>query len=246
MRLSRATLRGVLVGVVAVAITVPFLRGSALPGRAVAAPPTPPNGATVLPANRSVADVLRLCEPRVRAAFAPVCKKAGVAYPPARVRFLAFKAEKLLEVWGANRTGAYHKLATYPILAASGGAGAKKREGDRQVPEGFYRLTILNPNSQFHASIRVDYPNADDIAANPGVPVRDLGGDIYIHGNRVSIGCLAMGDPTIETIFCLATRTTKREVWISPVNPHRAKMPKTDDANLSARYARLAAAIRAM
>ncbi|MBC8142371.1 MAG: L,D-transpeptidase family protein [Armatimonadetes bacterium] len=211
--------------------------------RADAAPPT---GATVLPDNRSVADVLRLCEPKIRGAFAPVCKKNGIAYPPARVRLLAFKADKSLEVWGANRTGAYRKLATYPILAASGTAGAKKREGDRQVPEGFYRLTTLNPRSRFHVSVRVDYPNADDIAANPGVPVRNLGGDIYIHGNRVSIGCLAMGDAAIEPIFCLAARATEREVWISPLDPRRKKMPRTDDANLSARYARLASAIRAM
>ncbi|MBC8136351.1 MAG: L,D-transpeptidase family protein [Fibrella sp.] len=203
-------------------------------------------GATALPASRSVADVLRLCEPRTKAKFVPLCKTNGVSYPPNRVRLLAFKEEKSLEVWGANRTGAFHRLATYPIRAASGTTGPKRREGDRQVPEGFYRLTTLNPMSRFHVSIRVDYPNAADRAANPDVPVRELGGDIYVHGNAVSIGCLAMGDAAIEEIFCIVARAKTRDIWISPVDPRRANMPETEDANLDARYTRLQKAVRSM
>ncbi len=203
----------------------------------------PEAGATALPASRSVADVLRLCEPKTKVKFVPLCKAAGVSYPPNRVRLLAFKQEESLEVWGANRTGAFRRLAVYPIRAASGVAGPKRREGDRQVPEGFYLLLTLNPMSRFHVSIRVNYPNAADRAANPGVPVRDLGGDIYVHGNEVSIGCLAMGDAAIEEIFCVVARAKTREIWISPVDPRSAEMPETDNTNLRARYARLAIAI---
>ena len=201
-----------------------------------------------MPSPRSVDDVLRLCGTKTRAKYAPLCESAGVSYPPRRVRLLAFKSEKRLEVWGANPTGAYRKLSTYPVLAASGTAGTKRREGDRQVPEGFYRLTTLNPNSRFHVSVRVDYPNADDLAANPGVPVRNLGGDIYIHGNRKSIGCLAMGDAAIEEIFCVVAQADKssRTVWIAPVDPRTSPMPETGDKTIAARYAKLAAAIRAM
>ncbi len=207
---------------------------------------SPEGGATRLPASRNVADVLRLCEPKAKAKFAPICKTAGVAYPPARVRLLAFKAEKMLEVWGANRTGAYHRLATYPIRAASGATGPKRREGDGQVPEGFYKITDLNPVSHFHLSLRVGYPNADDVAANPGVPISDLGGDIYIHGNAVSIGCLAMGDAPIEEIFCLVARARQREIWIAPVDPRRAAMPGSNEPITVARYKRLQTTIRAM
>lgn len=206
----------------------------------------PEAGATVLPASRTVADVLRLCEPKTRAKYAPVCRTTGVSYPPSRVRLLAFKEEKTLEVWGANRDGAFHRLAVYPIRAASGTVGPKRREGDRQVPEGFYRLTTLNPVSRFHVSIRVDYPNAADRAANPDVPAKDLGSDIYVHGNAVSIGCLAMGDPAIEEIFCIVAQANTRDIWISPVDPRKTEMPETDDAVMRARYAKLRTAIRKM
>jgi hypothetical protein len=66
-----------------------------------------------------------------------------------------------------------------------------------------YRLTAFNPNSRYHLSIRVDYPNAHDrkIAAAEGR--RNLGGDIFIHGKAVSIGCLAIGDTAIEELYVL-------------------------------------------
>lgn len=206
----------------------------------------PQVGATALPVSRTVADVLRLCEPKTQAKYAPLCKANGIAYPPSRVRLLAFKEEKSLEIWGANRTGAFHRLAVYPIHAASGTAGPKQRRGDYQVPEGFYRLTTLNPMSRFHVSIRVDYPNAADRAANPGVPVSDLGDDIYVHGNAVSIGCLAMGDAAIEEIFCVVAQAKTRTIWISPVDPRHAEMPETEDKIMRVRYAKLKASIQGM
>ena len=85
-----------------------------------------------------------------------------------------------------------------PILAASGVSGPK-REGDKQVPEGFYRIELLNPNSRYHLSLRVNYPNADDLerARQDGRALSTLGGDIMIHGGSASIGCLALGDPAV-------------------------------------------------
>jgi murein L,D-transpeptidase YafK len=92
-------------------------------------------------------------------------------------------------------------------LKASGKLGPKLREGDRQVPEGLYRIESLNPNSRFHLSLRVNYPNAfdRDMAAREGRT--NLGGDIMIHGSKVSIGCLAMGDTAAEDLFVLAAET---------------------------------------
>lgn len=167
----------------------------------------------------SVRSVLDRHGPRVAAKFEPLSKAANIPWPPKRVTLLAFKDEKVLEIWGADDAGAHRFLARYPILAASGTLGPKRKEGDRQVPEGTYDLPILNPNSKFHLSIRVDYPSADDIKHLPG-PRDQMGGDIYIHGNSVSIGCLAMGNEAIEEIFCIVAQVpvTARMIIIAPVD----------------------------
>jgi murein L,D-transpeptidase YafK len=71
------------------------------------------------------------------------------------------------------------------------------------VPEGFYALEALNPNSRFHLSLKLDYPNAVD-RQQAALEGRDqLGGDIFLHGKDVSVGCLAMGDMAIEELFVL-------------------------------------------
>jgi murein L,D-transpeptidase YafK len=115
---------------------------------------------------------------------------------------VGFKTERLLEAW-ARGPARWILYRSYSVLAASGGPGPKLGEGDGQVPEGVYRLTHLNPASRYHLSIRIDYPNAFDRArgAEDGRPT--LGGDIYIHGNASSIGCLAIGDANIEELFTL-------------------------------------------
>ena len=94
--------------------------------------------------------------------------------------------------------------------------------GHLQVPEGFYALPLLNPDSRYHLSIRVDYPNADDVRHSK-VPRDEMGGDIYIHGSNASIGCLAMGDPAIEELFCLAAQVEPddREIILAPVDFRR-------------------------
>ncbi|MEO5928504.1 MAG: L,D-transpeptidase family protein [Candidatus Kapaibacterium sp.] len=183
-----------------------------------------------------------------RKKFEGPCRAAGIPCPPVRLTFLAFKRERLLEIWGAGEEGAYRKIGGYPILAASGGPGPKRREGDRQVPEGFYDLPELNPNSSLHLSIRIGYPNRDDIA-NAGIPVNAMGGDIYLHGKAASIGCIAVGDPAIEEIFTLVAQVTapNRRIIISPVdfrrNP-RPALPK-EEKWVGDLYGRLSRALEA-
>ena len=157
--------------------------------------------------------------PKAEARFAPVCRNLGIPWPPARVRLLAFKRERKLEVWIAARRGSFFKAADYPILAASGDLGPKRREGDKQVPEGFYTLDSLNPNSLFHLSAHISYPNADDVA-HSSVERPKLGGDIMVHGGSASVGCLALGDAAIEEVFCLLAKVpeSRREIWIAPVD----------------------------
>ena len=116
-------------------------------------------------------------------------------------------------------------VRAYPILAASGGPGPKLKEGDRQVPEGVYAIESLNPNSLFHLSLRVNYPNSFDRRQAAREGRISLGGDIMIHGSNVSIGCLAMGDPAAEDLFVLAAETglTNITVILSPVDFRKGK-----------------------
>jgi murein L,D-transpeptidase YafK len=112
----------------------------------------------------------------------------------------AFKDEDLLEMYVRNRaTRKFDLFRTYSIAAASGSLGPKFAEGDSQVPEGFYFVPpeAMNPASQFHLSFNIGYPNEYDRAH------QRTGSAIMIHGNRVSIGCLAMTDEKIEEIYTL-------------------------------------------
>jgi len=177
--------------------------------------------------SRSVAEAVDRYGPAAEGRLRPVFERAGVAYPPTRIALLAFKAERRLELW-ADRRGEWVHVRTYPILAASGHAGPKLREGDRQVPEGLYRIVGLNPNSAYHLSMKLDYPNAFDREQADRDGRADPGSDIFIHGQAVSIGCLAMGNEAIEELFVLTAKTGKANVsvLIAP-NDLRAGAPVT-------------------
>lgn len=166
-----------------------------------------------------------------RARMAAGFARAGVAYPPRAVTLVGLKRERVLEVY-AGSSAAQVLVASYPILAASGGAGPKLREGDGQVPEGLYRIESLNPNSTFHLSLRVNYPSALDRRRAAADRRTRLGGDIMIHGNAVSIGCLAMGDAVAEELFVLAVDTglPRIAVILAPHDLRRDPAPPRLDA----------------
>lgn len=178
--------------------------------------------------SKTVEDRLAEHGPAVEARLRPKFREAGCAYPPARLALLAFKEEKKLEVYAPDGRGNWRCVASYPILAASGHLGPKLREGDYQVPEGIYPVTFLNANSRFHLSLRLGYPNEHDRAKARAEGRENLGGDIMIHGNAVSIGCLAMGDPAAEDLFVLAARAglPQTEVVIAPVDFRKRKLPE--------------------
>ena len=169
-----------------------------------------------------------------RARLSPYFAQQKVTYPPSELIFVGLKAEKLLEVHAKSGTNGFRLIRTFPILAASGGAGPKLREGDRQVPEGIYPIELLNPNSSYHLSLRIGYPNAFDRAKAAKEGRTNLGGDIMIHGKARSVGCLAMGDEAAEDLFVLAADTgfEKITVLLTPVDfragktvPANAKLP---------------------
>lgn len=164
---------------------------------------------------RTVADVVARYGPEARRRMAPHFARAGVPYPPKQIALLVFKKENRLAVWARSGTNTpWRFVRHYPVLAASGHAGPKLRQGDYQVPEGVYRIEHLNPMSSYHLSMKVSYPNDFDrrMAARDGRT--RLGGDIFIHGNRVSIGCVAIGDPAIEELFTLVAQTGHQRVKV--------------------------------
>ncbi|MEJ2374567.1 MAG: L,D-transpeptidase family protein [Pseudolabrys sp.] len=111
-----------------------------------------------------------------------------------------FKQESELEVWKKNRDGKYALLKTYPICRWSGDLGPKKKEGDRQAPEGFYTITPgqMNPNSHYYLAFNTGYPNAYDRAHGR------TGSELMVHGDCSSRGCFAMTDEQILEIYALA------------------------------------------
>lgn len=154
---------------------------------------------------------------------------AHTAWPPSEVTFLAIKDERVLEVHARSGGAPWKLIHRYRVLAASGGAGPKLHQGDRQVPEGIYGIAYLNPNSAYHLSLRVNYPNAFDrqMAGRDGR--KDLGGDIMIHGKNLSAGCLAVGDQAVEELFVLAAQTglSNVKVIISPTDFRQNGIPAT-------------------
>jgi hypothetical protein len=146
---------------------------------------------------------------------------AGLPYPPHELAYVSFKDTRHLEVYGRAAPDApWVFVKEYPVLGASGGPGPKLAEGDGQVPEGIYRAESLNPNSRFHLSIRLNYPNEFDQRMALADGRQHLGGDIMIHGSSASIGCLAMGDPAAEDLFVLAALVSPERllVIISPTD----------------------------
>ncbi len=167
------------------------------------------------PGNYTVEERLAEFGPTVRQRLAGAFAAAGVTYPPHEVTYVAFKDVRHLEVYARGGTsGPWRFIKDYRIRGASGTLGPKLAEGDRQVPEGIYRADSLNPNSRYHLSIRVNYPNAYDLEVARRDGREHLGGDIMIHGARLSDGCLAMGDEAVEELFVLAALIGEQRVRI--------------------------------
>ncbi len=174
---------------------------------------------------QTVAEVIAITRPAALARLEPYFRTAGVRYPPTEVTLLALKDSARMEVWVGTERGPF-RVRTYSIQALSGSAGPKLREGDRQVPEGIYKIEALNPNSSFHLSIKLNYPNAFDMKYARLEGRTSPGSDIFIHGNSVSVGCLAMGDETIEELFVLVhdVGLDRVRVVIAPTDPRTTRL----------------------
>jgi len=138
---------------------------------------------------------------------------------PKKLTLIGLKHEQLLEVWGEHN-GKKIYITTYPFTAFSGHLGPKLREGDRQIPEGIYKIGYLNPNSKFHLSININYPNAFDKKVAKKEKRTNLGSAIMIHGNAVTIGCIPIGDDKIEELYHLVEKVgiKNTKVILAPID----------------------------
>ncbi len=170
----------------------------------------------------------------------------GLPAIPERLILVADKtARACLVLAPAGADGSWVQLARYSFTAASGTTGPKLREGDHQVPEGFYGVESLNPNSRFHLALRVGYPSPADLdaAAADARPRDTLGGDIMIHGGASSVGCIALGDSAIEELFWLVATVGKEhvELLITPGCQPTKLVSATTPGWLARRYGQLEA-----
>jgi murein L,D-transpeptidase YafK len=135
---------------------------------------------------------------------------------------IGYKKNKDLEIWARNKGSTAFKLfKTYKFCALSGELGPKRMQGDMQVPEGFYHIYIYNPYSNFHLSMGINYPNRSDrILGVHG----NLGGDIYIHGSCVTIGCIPITNTYIKELYILCMEAKNNGQERIPVTLYPAKM----------------------
>lgn len=139
-----------------------------------------------------------------------------------KIKIIGIKNVKKLEVWvmRSKSENRYIKLKEYDFTSFSGKQGPKLKRGDGQIPEGFYGIEYLNPNSRFYLSMKLTYPNSLDKEMGKKEFRNDLGDDIFIHGKNVTVGCIPIGNKNIEELFYLVSKVGKQntEVIISPVD----------------------------
>ena len=138
----------------------------------------------------------------------------------------ALKQERLVEVWAREKgTKKFKLIRTYKFCESSGKLGPKRKEGDNQIPEGFYHIDRFNPVSKFHLSLGVNYPNRSDKVLGDTTA---LGGDIFIHGDCVTVGCIPITDNNIRELYVFAVEAKARGQKKIPVNIFPGRL---DDAS---------------
>ena len=152
------------------------------------------------------------------------CGGSLIAAELAKPRIEVFKAKRELRLFDGD-----HLIKTYRVALGSNPVPPKERQGDRATPEGSYFICHKNPQSRFHLSLAINYPNAADAKrglksalisraeyeailradANHKTPpwTTKLGGEVFVHGNGSSPdwtwGCVALDDSDIEELYRL-------------------------------------------
>jgi len=178
---------------------------------------------------------------RVRTAFTEmdssakkIFKDKNIKFPPQKIFLRAFKEEMVLELWAKSAASdTFCLIKSYPVCASSGDLGPKRQQGDMQVPEGYYFIDRFNPFSNFYLSLGINYPNASDrILGRKG----RLGGDIFIHGNCVTIGCLPITDRQIKELYIICISVKDNGQSRIPVHIFPARLTNANIQRLSKTY----------
>lgn len=179
--------------------------------------------ATQLGVSSSMISELLVKEDSLRNQFA----RKGLIWPAREVYIRSFKYDSQLEVWVRNNSSEPFKLfKTYSVCVMAGTIGPKRVEGDYQVPEGFYYVSLFNPRSEYHLSLKLNYPNESDKILSD----QERSGDgIYIHGNCVSVGCIPLQNDQIDEVYLIASAARLNGQTYVPVHvfPIRFDNPKS-------------------
>jgi len=154
---------------------------------------------------------------------------AGLQWPARQIYVRSFKYDSQMEVWVRNNASEPFKLfKTYNVCALAGTMGPKRMVGDYQVPEGFYYINEFKPNSNYHMSLGLNYPNPSDKIVSSDSDMNP-GGDIYIHGSCVTVGCIPLQDSQIEELYIIAMSAKSSGQDFIPVHifPVRFNNPKS-------------------
>jgi len=134
-----------------------------------------------------------------------------------------------MEVWVKNDIkDPFQLFKTYKICALAGTLGPKRMAGDFQVPEGFYYINEFNPKSNYYLSLGLNYPNVSDRILSDSL---QPGGDIYIHGSCVTVGCIPITDGQIDELYILAAHAKDAGQDFIPVHifPIRYNVKRSSD-----------------
>src|SRR6476469_73320 len=152
-----------------------------------------------------------------------------LVWPAKYIYIRSFKYDSQMEFWVKNDIkDPFQLFKTYKICALAGTLGPKRMAGDYQVPEGFYYINEFNPNSLYHLSLGLNYPNQSDKLLSDSLRP---GGDIYIHGSCVTVGCIPLTDEFIDEVYILAAYAKNAGEDYIPVHiyPVRYNVKKSMD-----------------
>jgi murein L,D-transpeptidase YafK len=153
-----------------------------------------------------------------------------------RIYLRAFKTEKKIELWARNISDSVFVLVKeFSICDISGYIGPKRCSHDLQVPEGFYHISDLNPYSKYYLSMKINYPNASDSIR--GVHGH-LGNLIFIHGECMSSGCIAITNDRIKElyVYCIEAYNSGQEEIDLTIFP--ARLSDKMYSGLTSRYSK--------
>lgn len=166
---------------------------------------------------------------RVRSAYSEkekhvieLLEKKGIDNLNINIYIRALKQERLLELWAKKTNEKEYKLITeYKFCSHSGTLGPKRSQGDGQIPEGLYQIDRFNPYSNFYLSLGINYPNKSDRLKATN---KNPGGDIFIHGNCVTIGCIPITDDKIKELYLFAVEAKSHGQSTIPVHIFPCRM----------------------